>query len=86
MVAGPSLDRHHWVPRAEGGRDRAWVHLVCHRMVHRLFADHSRTAHFLYVSIRVGNDPVAAQQLHRFIALVRDADGVIEEPLTLEGL
>ena len=40
MVAGPSLDRHHWVPRAEGGRDRAWVHLVCHRMVHRLFADH----------------------------------------------
>lgn len=39
MVAGPSLDRHHWMPRAEGGRDRAWVHVVCHRMIHRLFSD-----------------------------------------------
>ena len=39
MVPGAGLDRHHWVPRSAGGRDWGWVHMVCHRMVHRIFSD-----------------------------------------------
>jgi len=38
MIAGPSVDRHHWTPRSFGGRDAAPLHAVCHRMLHRLFS------------------------------------------------
>jgi len=39
MVAGPSVDRHHWVPRTKGGRTATPVHLICHRMLHRLYSE-----------------------------------------------
>ena len=38
MVEGASVDRHHWVPRTQGGRDSAPLHRICHRMLHRLFS------------------------------------------------
>ncbi|SDH10977.1 HNH endonuclease [Roseospirillum parvum] len=34
MIAGPSVDRHHWRPRRHGGRDWDWLHVVCHRKIH----------------------------------------------------
>lgn len=36
MTAGPSLDRHHWIPKSEGGDPEtwAWLHKVCHRKIH----------------------------------------------------
>ena len=39
LVQGPSVNRHHWVPRSKGGRDASDVHVVCHRMIHRLFSE-----------------------------------------------
>jgi len=39
MIEGPSLDRHHWVPKTRGGRDQDLVHRVCHKMIHRLFSE-----------------------------------------------
>jgi|DEB0MinimDraft_6_1074348.scaffolds.fasta_scaffold66162_2 hypothetical protein len=48
MVAGPSLDRHHWVPKSEGGdpEDWAWMHQVCHRKVHAVFNEKTLAAAF----------------------------------------
>lgn len=37
MLAGPSIDRHHWVPKSKGGRETDFIHVVCHRMIHRVF-------------------------------------------------
>ena len=37
MIAGPSVDRHHWHPKSQGGTETEWLHRVCHRMIHRLF-------------------------------------------------
>lgn len=38
MLPGPTVDRHHWVPRSKGGRTTAanvaWLHRVCHRKIH----------------------------------------------------
>ncbi len=34
MLPGPSVDRHHWVPRADGGRDWGWMHRICHKKIH----------------------------------------------------
>ena len=39
MRAGPSVDRHHLVPKSEGGREARWVHRICHRKVHSLFTE-----------------------------------------------
>lgn len=36
---GPSVDRHHWVPRGHGGRAASIVHLVRRRMIRRIFSD-----------------------------------------------
>ena len=41
MVPGPSVDRHHWVPRTEGGRTAEAMHRVCHRMIHRVLDERS---------------------------------------------
>ena len=34
MIDGPSVDRHHWVPKSAGGKDHSPLHKVCHRKVH----------------------------------------------------
>ncbi|MCB9948423.1 MAG: HNH endonuclease [Rhodospirillaceae bacterium] len=67
MVAGPSVDRHHWVPRSRNGpNDAATVHVVCHRMVHRLFTEAELAARFSTPeAIRAHPD------MRRFIAWVR---------------
>ncbi len=41
MVDGPSLDRHHWVPRSEGGRQQAVMHRICHRKIHSVLDERS---------------------------------------------
>ena len=53
---------------------------------HRLLADDARAFDFLGVAGRVGDDPVAAEELHRLLAFVGDAHGVVEEPLVLKRL
>jgi hypothetical protein len=39
MIAGPSVDRHHWQPRSRGGREAHSLHLICHRKLHSLFTE-----------------------------------------------
>ena len=39
MIEGPSVDRHHWVPKSKGGCETDFIHLVCHRMIHRVFSE-----------------------------------------------
>ena len=39
MLDGPSVDRHHWVPRSQGGRHAEPMHTVCHRKLHAVFTE-----------------------------------------------
>lgn len=34
LVAGPSVEEHHLVPRSQGGRETVPLHRVCHRKIH----------------------------------------------------
>jgi hypothetical protein len=34
MIDGPSVDRHHLVPKTEGGRETVVMHRICHRKIH----------------------------------------------------
>ncbi|WP_404381978.1 HNH endonuclease [Caenispirillum salinarum] len=44
MVAGPSLDRHHWVPRSQGGREQTLMHRICHRKIHSVLTERDLAA------------------------------------------
>lgn len=46
MVAGPSVDRHHWVPRSEGGREATALHTVCHRKIHAVLSERDLARHY----------------------------------------
>lgn len=37
MIAGPSVEYHHPVPKSLKGRKTVPLHAVCHRMVHKIF-------------------------------------------------
>ena len=39
MIEGPSVDKHHFVPKSEGGVDTVFIHRVCHSKIHSLFTE-----------------------------------------------
>ena len=66
MLAGPSVDRHHWVPKSEGGFETDDIHVVCHRMIHRIFDERELATTYA--------DPAALRghpEIERFITWVR---------------
>lgn len=66
MIAGPSVDEHHWVPKSEGGRETAWLHRVCHRTLHARFSERELARDYSTPEA-VRADPAVA----RFIRWVR---------------
>lgn len=66
MIDGPSVDRHHWVPKSEGGRATDFTHVVCHRMIHRVFDERELATTYA--------DPEAVRahpEIERFVKWVR---------------
>ena len=66
MIDGSSVDRHHWVPKSEGGCETDAIHLVCHRMIHRVFDERALATAYA--------DPAAVRahpEIARFVAWVR---------------
>ena len=39
MVPGPSLDRHHTLPRSHGGSATVTMHKICHRAIHAMLSE-----------------------------------------------
>ena len=66
MIAGPSVDRHHFLPRVEGGRQSAPVHRICHRKLHTLWSE--RELARLY---RTPEAIRAHPEIRRFVAWLR---------------
>lgn len=66
LVDGPSVDRHHWVPRSEGGGPASLVHVICHRMLHTRFSERGLAgAYATPEAVRADED------MQRFIRWVR---------------
>lgn len=34
LIAGPSVEEHHLLPRSQGGKEKVPLHRVCHRKIH----------------------------------------------------
>lgn len=39
MIDGPSIDRHHWIPKSRKGTEQAYLHRICHRKIHSVFSE-----------------------------------------------
>lgn len=39
LTSGRSVDRHHLVPRSQGGKEQFLLHRVCHQKIHSLFTE-----------------------------------------------
>ena len=46
MVAGPSLDQHHLVPRSHGGRETVTMQKICHRAIHAMLSEQELAEEF----------------------------------------
>jgi hypothetical protein len=66
MLAGPNVDRHHWIPKSEGGVAWSWLHAICHRKLHAVFTERELATEFKDAAT-LRSDP----RIARFIAWVR---------------
>lgn len=66
MIAGPSVDRHHWVPRKEGGGKWSYLHRICHKKLHSLFDER-----MLAISYNTADACRAHPEIAKFITWVR---------------
>jgi hypothetical protein len=66
MIEGPSVDRHHWVPRTLGGRAAATLHQVCHRKIHAVLTEREIALGYTTPEALRGHPEIA-----RFVAWVQ---------------
>jgi len=66
MIPGPSLDRHHPVPKSRGGQETVTMHKICHRAIHAMLTERELAEDFTdFDKLR------AHATLAQFIAWVR---------------
>ena len=39
LVAGPTIDEHHLLPKSHGGKIKFPIHRICHRKIHATFSE-----------------------------------------------
>ena len=39
MVEGSSIDKHHFTPKSQGGKETTIIHRICHSKIHSLFTE-----------------------------------------------
>ncbi len=39
MWEGPSVDKHHMVPKCKGGKETEYLHRICHRKIHSIWTE-----------------------------------------------
>jgi len=69
LIDGPTINKHHVVPKSLGGRDAHWIHRVCHSKIHSLFTERELLHQYnTFEALR------AHPELEKFIAWVRRKD------------
>ncbi len=71
MMIGPTIDRHHLVPQAKGGKHKGTelCHVVCHRKVHSTLCE-GELSSFYFTWERLREHP----HIKRFIKWVQKKD------------
>ncbi len=72
LVAGPSVDEHHLLPKSHGGKSKTPIHRICHRKIHATLSERELAKDFNTWSALKMHPEIAA-----FVAWVAN------KPLTL---
>ena len=65
MWKGPSIDKHHLVPKSRGGKETEYLHKICHRKIHSIWSNKELEREF--------NDPEKIkehEEIKKFIKFV----------------
>ena len=46
LIAGKSIDEHHLLPKSQGGREKYFIHRICHRKIHATFSEKELAKNF----------------------------------------
>jgi hypothetical protein len=46
LVPGPSINRHHLVPKTFKGREAVSIHRICHSKIHSVFTERELANHY----------------------------------------
>lgn len=60
MIAGPSVEEHHLVPKSQGGRETVSLHRVCHRKIHAELTERELRDNYTTVEALRGHPAIAA--------------------------
>jgi hypothetical protein len=66
MWKGPSIDKHHMVPKCRGGRETQYLHRICHRKIHSIWTEKELEKEF--------NDPEVIKkhpEIQKFIKWIK---------------
>ena len=66
MWDGPSIDKHHMVPKSRGGKKTKFLHKICHRKIHSIWSNKELEKEF--------NDPdviIQNEEIKKFIQWVQ---------------
>lgn len=69
MIEGPSLNRHHLVPRTFGGKEAVWMHRICHGKIHSVLTERELYAHYHTIERLL-----AHEEIDKFVRWVRRKD------------
>ncbi len=53
---GKSLQKHHLIPKSQGGMETVTLHAICHRKVHALFNGKQLAREFFTIETLLAND------------------------------
>jgi 5-methylcytosine-specific restriction endonuclease McrA len=59
MVEGPSVEAHHLVPRAHGGRETVQLHRICHRKIHAELSERDIARHYSTIALLQAHPAIA---------------------------
>jgi hypothetical protein len=62
MWKGPSIDKHHVVPKCRGGKETEFMHKICHRKIHSIWSNKELEKEF--------NDPYIIKQNEEIQAFI----------------
>lgn len=66
MIEGPSVNRHHLVPKTFGGTEIVTIHRICHNKIHSVFSERELKAHY-HTFERL----LEHEQIRKFVTWVR---------------
>lgn len=69
LVDGPSVDRHHLVPRSLGGKDTILIHKICHQKIHSCFTERELKNGYSSIDAILSNE-----EIQKFVKWVKKKD------------